>query len=110
MKFKIKTINSFSRELKDLAKKYKSLKKEYETLLDDLEQNPFLGIPLGKNCHKIRLAISSKKGKGKSGGARVITCVKVVKTTVYLLAIFDKSEMDNIEEKDLHSRLNEIPE
>jgi len=40
------------------------------------------------------------KGKGKSGGARVITCVKVVATTVYLASIFDKSEKENITDRD----------
>ncbi len=34
--------------------------------------NPTSGTSLGHNLYKIRLAIASK-GKGKSGGARVIT-------------------------------------
>ena len=76
-------------------------------LLDSLEVNPKQGIPLGKDCYKIRLAIASK-GKGKSGGARVITCVKVVKQTVYLLSIFDKSEFENISDEELNYRLNQI--
>jgi mRNA-degrading endonuclease RelE of RelBE toxin-antitoxin system len=109
MKFSIKTIPTFSKELKKLARKYPSIKLEYSQLLDLLEVNPNFGSPLGKDCYKIRLAISSK-GKGKRGGARVITCVRVIKSTVYLVAIFDKSEMDNIEDKDLQNRLNEIPE
>lgn len=107
MKFKVKYIPSFGRELKTLAKKYPSLRKEYELLLDSLEINPKHGIPLGKDCYKIRLAIASK-GKGKSGGARVITCVKVVRNTVFLLAIFDKSEMENIDDDELKARLKEI--
>jgi mRNA-degrading endonuclease RelE of RelBE toxin-antitoxin system len=109
MKFSIKTIPTFSRELKLLARKYHSLRTEFEELLDELEVNPHSGTPIGKDCYKIRLVISSK-GKGKSGGARVITCVRVIRNTVYLLAIFDKSDFDNIEEKDLISRLNELPE
>jgi hypothetical protein len=59
-----------------------------------------MGIPLGKNFYKIRQAISSK-GKGKSGGAGVLTCIKVIETTVYLAAIYDKSEKENITEKEL---------
>jgi hypothetical protein len=50
------------------------------------------------------LAISFK-GKGKSGGARVITCVKVVASTVYLLSIYDKSEKEDLEEKELDKLL-----
>ena len=48
----------------------------------------------------MRLAIASK-GKGKSGGARVITCVKIVKSVVYLLAIYDKSERETISDAEL---------
>ncbi|MCU0388643.1 MAG: hypothetical protein MUE71_08565 [Chitinophagaceae bacterium] len=67
MKFKVKNIPTFGRELKALAKKYPSLKREYGFLLDSLEANPKQGIPLGKDCYKIRLAIASK-GKGKTAG------------------------------------------
>ena len=62
--------------------------------------NPFIGTSLGKNFYKIRLSIRSK-GKGKSGGARVITCVKILATTVYLASIYDKSEKENITDKEL---------
>lgn len=36
------------------------------------------------------------KGKGKSGGARVITFVKVVNEKVYLVSIYDKGQLDNL--------------
>lgn len=42
-----------------------------------------MGIPLGKNCYKIRLKISSKNS-GKSGGARIITHVFLEGDTVTL--------------------------
>ncbi|NJN26349.1 MAG: type II toxin-antitoxin system RelE/ParE family toxin [Cyclobacteriaceae bacterium] len=45
--------------------------------------------------YKVRLAIASK-GKGKSGGARVITFVKVIKEKVYLVSIYDKGQLDNL--------------
>ncbi|NJM93826.1 MAG: type II toxin-antitoxin system RelE/ParE family toxin [Cytophagales bacterium] len=51
--------------------------------------------PRERGVYKVRLAIASK-GKGKSGGARVITFVKVVKEKVYLVSIFDKGELDNL--------------
>ena len=66
----------FKRELKPLAKKFKSLLDEVEDLIQQLTANPKLGIPLGKGCYKIRLAVRSKGG-GKSGGMRVITYVVV---------------------------------
>jgi len=46
------------------------------------------------------LAVSSK-GKGKSGGARVITCVVIKDTEVHLLTIYDKSEKEDITAKEL---------
>ena len=49
-----------------------------------------IGVPIGKGCYKVRMAISSK-GKGKSGGARVITYVRIVKKVVVLLTMYDKS-------------------
>ena len=109
MSYKIKAIPKFEKELKRLAKKYPSLKAEYIELVQSLKQEPEQGTPLGNNCYKIRLAIASK-GKGKSGGSRVITYVQVLQTTVYLLTIFDKSEKENIPDKELEALLEEIPE
>lgn len=65
------------------------------------------GTPIGNDCYKIRLAIKSK-GKGKSGGARVITHVYVSKTTVYLLIIYDKSDQKNISDNELKELRNNI--
>ncbi len=107
MSYKLKTIPPFDNELKRLSKKYQSLKDDYASLLDVLEVNPIIGTPIGKDCYKIRLAIKSK-GQGKSGGARVIACVKIIKSTVYLISIYDKSDLDNIAEDDLKARLKEI--
>ncbi|HWD86656.1 MAG TPA: type II toxin-antitoxin system RelE/ParE family toxin [Mucilaginibacter sp.] len=103
MSFNILPTPEFSRELKKLTKKYSSLKSDLSQLLVSLEQDPTLGQPLGNNCYKIRMAISSKN-KGKSGGARVITYVKIVDEMIYLLSIYDKSETDAITDKELLER------
>ena len=104
MSYKVKFIPKFEKEVKRLAKKYPSFKSDFSILLSSLKENPAQGTSLGNECFKIRLAISSK-GKGKSGGARVITCFKVVHETVYLLTIFDKSEQENISDKELKELL-----
>ena len=109
MNYNLVAIPPFDRQLKRLVKKYPSLKKEYKDLLDDLERNPLIGTPLGKSCFKIRISISSK-GKGKSGEARVITNFAVTEQTVFLLSIYDKSERDNISDKELTELLDQIPE
>ena len=75
-------------------------------MIDLLEENPIQGTALGRDCYKVRLAISSK-GKGKSGGARVVTCVKIVGETVYLLSIYDKAEQDTLKANELDTLLKE---
>ena len=95
MKFEIRTIEHFEKELKRLLKKYPSLKEEVQLLGELLEENPLIGTSLGKECYKIRISIKSK-GKGKSGGGRIITCVKITAETVTLISIYDKSEQEDI--------------
>lgn len=100
MSFKIVASEHFGKQLKKLTKKYSSIKQDLILLREELNQNPFQGSPLGKNCYKVRMSIASKN-QGKSGGARVITCVKIVNDVVYLLSVYDKSEKDSIDEKEL---------
>ncbi len=80
------------------------IKNDYKTLIDSLKEEPKQGQPLGKDCYKIRMAITGK-GKGKSGGSRVITCVKIVAKSVFLLSIFDKGDKENISDKELDKLL-----
>jgi len=63
---------------------------------------------MGNGCYKIRIAIASK-GKGKRGGARVISYFKMSGTTVYLLTIYDKSEKGDVSGKELSELLKWIP-
>lgn len=108
MSYNVLTIPPFDRQLKRLAKKYPSLKNEFAELLDSLEQEPKQGTNLGNNCYKIRIAVASK-GKGKSGGARIITNFIVADYTVYLISIYDKSERENLTDKELVELLKAIP-
>jgi mRNA-degrading endonuclease RelE of RelBE toxin-antitoxin system len=107
MNYKVLTIPPFDKQVKRLVKKYPSLKKEFALLITSLEVNPEQGTSLGNHCYKIRLAVTSKN-KGKSGGARVITFVQVVKTSVYLLSIYDKSEKQDISNNELKELLRFI--
>jgi hypothetical protein len=104
MSFNIVVTDGFKTHAKRIAKKHLSLKSDLEKLIDSLEANPLQGEPLGKDCYKVRMAITSK-AKGKSGGARVITCVKNVSQMTYLLTIFDKSEKESISDKELDELL-----
>lgn len=80
-----------------MAKKFSSIKNEFATLISSILIDPKSGISIGNNCFKIRLAIGSK-GKGKSGGARVVTYIYVETETVYLLTIYDKGEKSELKE------------
>jgi hypothetical protein len=99
----------FKRELKVLVKKYPSLKSDITLLITTLETNPTLGEPLGKNCYKIRLKITSK-GKGKSGGGRVITLVELINDELWLLSLYDKSDIDNVSDAFLDQLTNNLEE
>ena len=93
MNFRIKITSNFDKEAKPLLKKYRSFRNDIAKLIDELELNPKLGTPLGHNLYKVRIAIGSK-GRGKSGGARIITYVILENETVHLISIYDKAEYD----------------
>ncbi len=103
----ITPIPPFRRQLKGLLKKYASLANELRELDQQLRDNSRLGTPIGHGCYKIRLAIASK-GTGKRGGARVITYVRVVGETVFLLAIYDKSAQASISDQEVRKLLTEL--
>lgn len=107
MNFEVIITPRFKRDIKSLVKKYVSLKEEFIKLVAELEENPGLGTSLGNNCYKIRLSIASK-GKGKSGGGRVITHIVIKEQSVFLLTIYDKSEKENITNKELKEFLSQI--
>lgn len=108
MSYNILSIQPFDRQLKRLAKKYPSLKSDFSALLDSLQTKPKQGTAIGKNCYKIRLAIASK-AKGKSGGGRVITNIVVSEKTVFLLSIYDKSDKENLFDKEIDELLKFVP-
>jgi mRNA-degrading endonuclease RelE of RelBE toxin-antitoxin system len=86
----------FEKSLKRLSKKYPSLKTDYLAFLLELEKNPTIGDEIFPNCRKARIAIKNK-GRGKSGGGRVIFYFEVSGDRIILLFIYDKSEMENVQ-------------
>ena len=100
MKYRVDLSDDFKREAKRLFKRYPSLKQELFFLGKELENNPTMGTPLGNNVYKIRISISSK-GRGKSGGARIISYVLVLKEAVLLLTIYNKGEKNSISDKEI---------
>lgn len=107
MNFSVIPSDKFKREAKRLIKKFPSLKQELAELNATLENAPETGTPLGNDTYKIRLAIKSK-GKGKSGGARVITYVVTDDKEVYLLTIYDKSDFDSVDDKTIKAIIDSL--
>jgi mRNA-degrading endonuclease RelE of RelBE toxin-antitoxin system len=93
----------FLKKAKRLLKKYHTLHNSLAKLEKDLIKDPKLGDSYGSNIYKVRLADESK-GKGKSGGFRVITYLIEENTEsidIYLITIFDKSEEASIDKDDI---------
>jgi mRNA-degrading endonuclease RelE of RelBE toxin-antitoxin system len=106
MRYKIEITDNFKKEAKKLIAKYASLRGEILELGHKLSENPMMGTPLGNDVYKIRLSIASKN-KGKSGGARIISFVKIIDETVYLLSIYNKGDKDSISDKEIEVLLKE---
>jgi len=117
MKVTISVTESFKRLAKPLLKKYPSLKFEMYELQNELLNNPRLGEPLGNDAYKIRLAVKSK-GKGKSGGMRIISYVETVifisnkqkseQIEVNLITIYDKSKTATLSNQEIKNLINNI--
>ena len=101
--------DEFKRQFRQLRKKYRSLTDDLEDFQKELIKNPFQGDDLGGGVRKIRMAISSK-GKGKSGGARILTLNVLVSddADVTLLTIYDKNEIDNVSDEYIRWLVSEV--
>jgi hypothetical protein len=107
VKYKVSIAPIFKKQQSRLAKKYPSLDSDVIAFIEEIKENPNQGSSLGSGLYKVRMQIASKS-KGKSGGARIITCVKIVEKQVILAAIYDKSEQDTMTAKELIKLLNQI--
>ena len=106
MSFIVIASSRFNRLISLLQRRYYSIPEDFTALVAELKLNPTAGSALGKGCYKVRMRINSKN-TGKSGGARVITCVKIVDEKIYLLTIYDKSEQTTITNNERDDLLKE---
>ena len=98
MEVNINTGSEFKRQFKRLMKKYHSSLHDFDVWKQELKNNPLAGDDLGAGVRKIRMAINSK-GKGKSGGARILTLNILLDPEtmdITLLTIYDKGEISNV--------------
>ena len=106
MSYKVVIAPEFAKEAKRIAKKHIGIKSDIAKLIAELSLNPTIGTDLGHNFYKIRMSISGS-GKGKSGGARVITYVILDRETVLLTEIYLKSEHSSVDISILIQRLTD---
>ncbi len=107
MTYRLAFTKSFGRELKRLKKKYPSILADLDKIAVELLERPFLGNPIYKNCYKVRVPISSLN-KGKSGSARLITYVVHSKSTIFLIAIFTKTERSSTSDEEIKHLIREL--
>lgn len=110
MSFEVKTTSGFDKSAKILNKRYRSFKTDLGDFISSLEENPFQGDELSPGIRKIRMAIASK-GRGRSGGARIITYTIVVTENtgkVYLLEAYDKSDFSSVNVNILHKIISDL--
>jgi mRNA-degrading endonuclease RelE of RelBE toxin-antitoxin system len=99
MIYNLETTDDFDKEIKKLRKKYPSIKGDFQKIIDDIEKELILATDLGEGFKKIRIDIKSK-GKGASGGGRIITyetIVAVAKKNILFTLIYNKGDYDNLD-------------
>jgi len=104
MSYNVYPTPDFKKQIKKLNKKHRSIKSDVSILISLLEEEPTTGTNIGEGLYKVRMAITSKK-QGKSGGARVITYLITEDNELYLVAIYDKSLVDNLTKKQINELL-----
>lgn len=102
---KIKATNFFKRNVKNLKKRFPNIIKDVNGLIDELEENPTLGISLGNGRYKIRLK-NRDLNKGKSGSYRVITYLEI-DDHLLLLTIYSKNSQETISDKEIDKIISE---
>jgi len=101
-----KTTELFDKQAKKLGKKYRNLKSDLMSLISNFDTLHQSSTIIQKNLYKIRVANSSKN-KGKSAGYRIYYYIQLEETT-YFLTIYDKSEVEMIDENLLIDLIEEL--
>jgi len=98
--YEIQKTKLFEKLVDNLYKHFKHIESDIESFGDDLDDVSKLGVHLGKNVYKVRIA-NSDKNKGKSSGYRLISYLKLEEGTLTYLYIYDKSDLESLSEKQL---------
>lgn len=96
---KIHYSDSFLKEAKKLSKKFQHLKSDLKQAVDEIALKNDFGVYLGFNLFKKRVRNSSIP-VGKSGGFRIII-YQQVEDKIILIAIYSKTEKENLSDEEL---------
>lgn len=91
-------LKEFLRNAKRLKKKYPSFQEDLENLKEFLSKHPHHGDRISEHLRKVRLEVGSKT-RGKSHGARLITCdtyIGEIGGKLFMVAVYDKAEASSI--------------
>jgi len=103
----IEETETFTKAVKKLQKRFKNIENDYNKFIDSIKTIDNLGTDLGGGVYKVRIANSDKQ-TGKSSGYRLISYLKLIDNTLYLMYIYDKSDLDTISEKQIDTLIKKI--
>lgn len=98
--YEIQRTKLFEKLVNVLQKRFKHIESDIDGFGDNLDELSKLGVHLGKNIYKVRIA-NSDKNKGKSSGYRLISYLKLEDATLTYVYIYDKSDLESLSEKQL---------
>jgi len=107
MQYEVIPTPKFEKDLKKLSKKNRNIKSDIKPVLEELEDGNLKGNVIQMNLKdnnnvaiKIRIA-SSSRNMGKSGSYRMICYAEKEDGRIYLLTIYPKNEMENINNSEI---------
>jgi mRNA-degrading endonuclease RelE of RelBE toxin-antitoxin system len=108
MSYEIVLTGAFKDAIRKLKKRYRHILDDVEAAVAVLQENPKLGdvIPNGHGARKVRISNRDSQ-RGKSGGYRVIYYLVVSPGQLYLLAIYSKSDKEDVSTKEIEELLKQ---
>ena len=100
------TVSRFDKEVKKLSKKYNLIKEDLNNFVVDFDTIHKEATSIKNNLYKVRLS-NSNKNKGKRAGYRIYYYLQI-NDTVYLLIIYDKLQIESINENTLNQYIEEL--
>lgn len=92
--------DTYNKAVKKLKKRFSHIEVDVDVFFEKISALEELGVHLGNNVYKARIA-NPDKNSGKSSGYRLISYLRLIDNELYLLFIYDKSDFENINESEI---------